>query len=61
MTFVLDSIDRVYGNKPTVGIYHSLSTLLALLSFTEPYSGLVLFESTPVQARRKPDRIDRGR
>ena len=41
---VLDSIDRVYGSKPTVGIYHSLSTLLALLSFTEPYSALVLFD-----------------
>ena len=41
---VLESIDRVYGNKPTVGIYHSLSTLPALLSFARLHSALVLFD-----------------
>ncbi len=41
---ILDSIDRRYGTKPTVGVYHSLSTLIALLSFTNSYSALVLFD-----------------
>ena len=41
---ILDRIDRTYGNKPTVGVFHSLSTIIPLLSFTEPYSGLVLFD-----------------
>ena len=41
---ILDRIDRIYGNKPTVGVFHSLSTIIPLLSFTEPYSGLVLFD-----------------
>ncbi len=41
---VLEAIDRHYGRKPTVGVFHSLSTLIAILSLTEPYSALVLFD-----------------
>ena len=41
---ILESIDRVYGSKPTVGIFHSLSTLIPLLSLRESYSALVLFD-----------------
>ena len=41
---ILDSIGRIYGNKPTVGIFHSLSTLLPLLSFGNHYSALILFD-----------------
>ena len=41
---ILDSIDRIYGSKRTVGIYHSVSTVLTLLSFTQLYSALVLFD-----------------
>ena len=41
---ILERIDRVYGNEPTVGIFHSLSAIVPLLSFTEPYSALVLFD-----------------
>ena len=41
---ILESIDRVYGNKPTVGIFHSLSSIVPLLSFKEFYAGLVLFD-----------------
>ena len=41
---VLDAIVRRYGEKPSVGVFHSLSTVVALLSETQRYSGLVLFE-----------------
>ena len=41
---VLDSINRVYGNKLTVGVFHSLTTLIPLMSFTKLYSALVLFD-----------------
>ena len=41
---ILGAIDRIYGNKPTVGVFHSASTVVPLLSFTRHYSGLVLFD-----------------
>ena len=41
---ILDTIDRVYGNKSTVGVFHSLSTIIPLLSFSRLYSALVLFD-----------------
>ena len=41
---VLDAIDRAWGRKPTVGVFHSLSTLVSLLSFTKLYAALVLFD-----------------
>ena len=41
---ILESIDRAYGSKPTVGIYHSLATLITLLSFSRFYSALILFD-----------------
>ena len=41
---VLEAVDRRYGSKPTVGVFHSLSTLVTLLANTRPYSALVLFD-----------------
>ena len=41
---VLEAIDRIFGNKPTVGVFHSLSSVLPLLSFSELYSALILFD-----------------
>ena len=41
---VVEAVDRRYGSKPTAGIFHSISTLIALLSFTDRYSALVLFD-----------------
>ena len=41
---ILNRIDSVYGNEPTVGIFHSLSAIVPLLSLTQPYSALVLFD-----------------
>ncbi|MCY4607715.1 MAG: alpha/beta hydrolase [bacterium] len=41
---ILDAIVREYGEKTTVGVFHSLSTLVALLSFNDAYSALVLFD-----------------
>ncbi len=41
---ILESIDRIHGSKPTVGVFHSLSSLMPLLSFTTLYSALVLFD-----------------
>ena len=38
------AIAERYGDKPTVGVFHSLSTIAAILSFSDPYSGLVLFD-----------------
>ena len=41
---IFDAVERNYGTKPTVGLFHSLTALLALLSLTERYSALVLFD-----------------
>ena len=41
---ILESIDRSFGSKPTVGIYHSLTTIVTLLSFSRLYTALVLFD-----------------
>lgn len=41
---ILDTINRVYGNEPTVGIFHSVATIVPLLSVTDLYSALVLFD-----------------
>ena len=41
---ILASIDQAYGRKPTVGVFHSFSALVALMSFTDLYSALVLFD-----------------
>ena len=41
---ILDRIEGIFGSKPTVGVFHSLSTIVPLLSLTEPYSALVLFD-----------------
>ena len=41
---ILDAIVGEYGEKPTVGVFHSLSTLVTLLSFNDAYSALVLFD-----------------
>ena len=40
----LDAIAREYGESPTIGVYHSLSALVALLSFSTDYTALVLFD-----------------
>ncbi len=43
---ILEAIDREYGKKAQVGVFHSLAALVALLSPLrgERYSGLVLFD-----------------
>ena len=41
---ILEAVDREYGSKPTVGIFHSLTTVVTLLSFSKLYSALVLFD-----------------
>ena len=41
---LLDTVDHVYGHKPTVGIFHSLSSIIPLLSSTDLYSALILFD-----------------
>ena len=52
---ILDAVDRHFGEKPRVGVYHSVSALIALLSFSLPilgvsqapgggFAGLVLFD-----------------
>jgi len=41
---VLEAIDRRYSAKPCVGVFHSLSTVIAMLSETQRYAGLVLFD-----------------
>ena len=53
---ILESIDRAYGSKPTVGIYHSLASLITLLSFSKLYSALVLFDPPLTKAWRESDR-----
>ena len=52
---ILDAIDREYGTSPPIGVYHSLSALISLLSMSSAlagrparegaaFSGLVLFD-----------------
>ena len=41
---ILEAIERRYGKKTTIGVFHSVSTLIVLLSFSDRYSGLVLFD-----------------
>ena len=41
---ILETIDRTHGSKQTVGIFHSLTTVVTLLSFSKLYSALVLFD-----------------
>ena len=43
---ILDAIDTHYGNKPKVGVFHSVSALIALLSPARGsgWSALVLFD-----------------
>ena len=41
---ILEAVFHAYGEKPTVGVHHSLATLLTLLSFSSRYSALVLFD-----------------
>ena len=41
---IVEAIAERYGYKPTVGVFHSLSAVVAVLSFSNLYSGLVLFD-----------------
>ena len=43
---IIEAIAKQYGEKPTVGVFHSVSGLVALLSATKgsDYSALVLFD-----------------
>lgn len=41
---ILSAVVRKYGEKPTVGVFHSLSALITLLSFSDAFSALVLFD-----------------
>ena len=41
---VLDTIFREFGEKSTVGVFHSLSSLVTLISQGARYSGQVLFD-----------------
>ncbi len=41
---ILSAVVLEYGKKPTVGVFHSLSALITLLSFGDAYSALVLFD-----------------
>ena len=55
LTLILDSIDQCFGKKPRVGIFHSVSALIALLASSslrhfvsyasrDSFSGIVLFD-----------------
>ena len=43
---ILEAIDRHYGNKPKIGVFHSVSALITLLSATSgsEFSACVLFD-----------------
>ncbi len=47
---VLETIDRRFGCKPTVGVYHSVTTLVSLLGDTRKYAALVLFDPPLLKA-----------
>lgn len=41
---ILSAVVREYGEKPTIGVFHSFSALISLLSFSDAYSALVLYD-----------------
>ena len=41
---ILESIARRYGDKPTVGVFHSVSALISLLSFSKRFAAQILFD-----------------
>ncbi len=41
---ILECVAETWGHTRTYGIFHSVSTLVAILAATELYSGLVLFD-----------------
>lgn len=47
---ILEAIDEKIGIKPTVGVFHSLSTMIAMLSERRQYLALILFEPPLVKA-----------
>ncbi|MDE2801315.1 MAG: alpha/beta hydrolase [Chloroflexota bacterium] len=55
---IVQAIDEHFGAKPKVGVYHSVSSLIALISPTmgSAYSALVMFDP-PI---RKPNVTDQG-
>ncbi len=44
--YILEAIDRHYGKKPMIGVFHSVSALITLLSPTQGsrFAGYVLFD-----------------
>ena len=53
---ILESIDQIYGSKPTIGIHHSLTTIVSLLSSSERYAALILFD--PPIAKHGQSQVD---
>ena len=53
---ILASVGRLFGNKPTIGVFHSLSAVVAMLHQrqTRGFAALVLFDP-PVGHLRQPD------
>lgn len=49
---ILDAIIRIYGEKPTIGVFHSVASLVSLLSAYRGsrYSALVLYDPTLYRA-----------
>ncbi len=47
---ILEAIENEYGSKPTAGVFHSISTMIALLSESKLYSALILFDPPLVKA-----------
>ena len=41
---IVSHIERVHGSGPTVGVFHSFSALVSMMSLTDAYSALVLFD-----------------
>ena len=41
---ILEAVGRHYESKPTVGVFHSMSTIVPLMSLIKRYSALVLFD-----------------
>ena len=68
---ILAAIDERFGAKPRIGVYHSLSALIALLSLSsimteqvaaeEPgFSDLVLYDPPALSAERQRNGVRRG-
>lgn len=55
---ILESVSRQYGEKPTIGVFHSVSALITLFSREQRLAGRVLFDPPVCKPGRNQMELD---